>query len=239
MIKADMRQVRQLENTLERLNARGLAFAEIETVNRAAFDTQKDARASLGKRMTLRNSWSERSIQTQKAHRGRLESSVGSTQGYMETQQTGGVETASGSHGVLIPTAFASGEGRASQRKRLVRKPNQASRITLGKGTRKTMSRKQQLLLKVRESIESGKRVVFHDFGAGKAVGLFRIKGGSRATKRGWPKGARMHMLYDMSRKQTTTPKNPWLTDAAAGPTRNLPRYYATAIARQLKRLRY
>jgi hypothetical protein len=233
-------QVRRFEDKLERLNSRGILFAELETVNRAAFETMKDARQQLSGKMTLRNQWTKRSILVRKANRTTLEASVGSTQQYMATQEIGGREDATGKNGVAIPTSVASGEGLgAKPRKKMVRRPNRVSRITLTGGKKRTpKTRKQVLLFKVQDAVWSGKRVIFHDFGGGKKKGFFKVKGGSRSFKRGWPKGARLNMLYDLSRKSVNIPRNPWLMPAARQQVQQLPRYYSDALQRQLKRLR-
>jgi hypothetical protein len=190
--------------------------------------------------MILRNTWSERSILVRKANRQTMEAATGSTQQYMETQEIGGQEDATGKHGVAIPTSVASGEGRgAKPRQKLVRRPNKVSNITLArKANRGRMTRKQQLLVKVSTAVNSGNRVIFHDFGGGKKKGLFRVKGGRRGTKRGWPKGARLEMLHDLSRKSVNIPRNPWLMPVANKQAQQLPRYYAAALERQLRRLK-
>lgn len=227
-ITANATQVRQLENKLRNLNRRGLPFAEIETVNRAAFETQKNARRELGGRMTLRNAWSERSILVRKANRQTMEAATGSTQPYMETQEIGGREDATGKHGVAIPTSVASGEGRgAKPRQKMVRRPNRVSNITLARNAR-TSNRKQRNAIAVKEAIRTGRRYIFLELQRRK--GLFRVYGGKRKP--------RVEMIQDLSRKSVNIPRNPWLMPAAQKQAAALPRYYAAALKRQLARLR-
>lgn len=227
-ITVNAAQVRQLESKLRNLNKRGLQFAEIETVNRAAFETQKDARRELGGRMVLRNAWSERSILVRKANRQTMEAATGSTQPYMETQEIGGHENAKGKHGVAIPTSVASGEGRgAKPRQKQVRRPNKMSNITLARNAR-TTNRKQRNAIAVKEAVRTGQRYVFLDLQRRK--GLFRIYGGKRKP--------RVEMIQDLSRKSVTIPRNPWLMPVANKQAQQLPRYYAAALERQLARLR-
>ena len=227
-ITANAAQVRQLEDKLERLNSRGILFAELETVNRAAFETQKDARRELGGRMTLRNAWSERSILVRKANRQTMEAATGSTQPYMETQEIGGREEATGKHGVAIPTSVASGEGRgANPRRKQVRRPNKVSNITLARNARSS-NRKQRNAIAVKEAVRTGRRYIFLELQRRK--GLFRVYGGKRKP--------RVEMIQDLSRKAIDIPKNPWLMPAANKQAQQLPRYYGDALARQLRRLR-
>lgn len=227
-ITANAAQVRQLEGKLRNLNRRGLPFAELETVNRAAFETQKTARRELGGRMVLRNTWSERSILVRKANRQTMEAATGSTQAYMETQEIGGREDSSGKHGVAIPTSVASGEGRgASPRRKLVRRPNKVSNITLARNAR-TSNRKQRNAIAVKEAIRTGRRYIFLELQRRK--GLFRVYGGKRKP--------RVEMIQDLSRKAVNIPRNPWLMPAARQHIEQLPRYYGDALERQLRRLR-
>lgn len=221
-------QVRRFEDTLERLNSRGILFAELETVNRAAFETMKGGRQQLSGKMTLRNQWTKRSILVRKANRTTLQASVGSTQAYMETQEVGGREDATGANGVAIPTSVASGEGRgAKPRKRQVRKPNKVSNITLA-GRARSSNRKQRNVIAVKQAVKTGKRYIFLELQRRK--GLFRVFGGKRKP--------RVEMIQDLSRKSIDIPRNPWLMPVANKQVQQLPRYYRDALQRQLKRLR-
>lgn len=221
-------QVRQFEDKLRRLNSKGIRFAEIETVNRAAFETMKDTRQQLGGKMVLRNAWTKRSILVRKANRTTVEAAVGSTQPYMETQELGGTEDATGANGVAIPTSVASGEGRgAKPRKRQVRKPNKVSNITLA-GRARSSNRKQRNAIAVKKAISTGKRFIFLELQRRK--GLFRVFGGKR--------NPRVEMIQDLSRKSVSIPRNPWLMPVARQQVQQLPRYYRDALQRQLKRLR-
>lgn len=227
-ITVNAAEIHRLANRLERLNRRGIPFAKIETINRAAFGTQRDARRGLADRMILRNPWTIRSIRVRKATLRTMEAATGSTERYMEVQEVGGIETASGAHGVVIPTTVASGEGRGVRpRKRLVRRPNRVSRIKLSQRIR-TSSRKQRNVVAVREAIRTNRRFIFLDLQRSK--GIFRVFGGKR--------NPRVEMIHDLSRPSVTTPRNPWLMPAARGQTQQLTRYYATALERQLARLR-
>lgn len=227
-ITIDAAQVRQFENKLKSLNSRGIPAAQLDTVNRAAFETQKEARRELGGRMILRNAWSERSILVRKANSQTMESATGSTQPYMERQEIGGTEQAQGKHGVAIPTSVASGEGRgAKPRQKLVTRPNKVSNISLLRNAR-TPNRKQRNAIAVKEAVRKGTRFVFLELQQRK--GLFRIMGGKRKP--------RLEMVQDLTRDSIRIPRNPWLTPVANKVAQRMPRYYVEALERQLARLR-
>lgn len=220
--------IRQLEGKLNNLNHRGLKFAMLGTLNRAAFETQAEAKRGLSTRMQIRNKWTERSIRVNKASTSNMQSVVGSTQEYMKKQETGGTERASGRTGVAIATSVASGEGRgAKPRKKLVRRPNKVSSIALA-GRMRTGNRKQRNAVAVKTAVKTGKRYVFLELQRRK--GLFRVYGGKR--------NPRIEMVHDLSRKTVRTPRNPWLMPAATREAARQPRYYAQQLALQLKRLR-
>lgn len=220
--------IREFERKLRKLNKRGIPFAELETINRAAFETQKDVRQNLGDDMTLRNSWTVRSVLVNRATLSTMESSVGSVQPYMETQEKGGTETSTGKHGVTIPTSVASGEGRnAKPRRKAVRRPNRVSNIQLAK-TARSSNRKQRNAIAISTAVRTGKRYVFLELQQRK--GIFRIYGGKRKP--------RIEMIQDLTRRSITTPRNPWLLPRATAQAQRLPAYYADALQRQLDRLR-
>lgn len=225
-------QVRQLENKLRTLNKRGVLFAEVEAVNRAAFETMKDARHELGSKMVLRNNWTRRSIQVRKATMRTAAAAVGSTQAYMATQELGGREVSSGKHGLPIPTSVASGEGRnAKPRQRLVRRPNKIANITLDRRnvTRRNTAkhRSQRNAHAVRRAATTSKKYVFLELQ--KTTGIFRVYGGKRKP--------RVELVQDLTRKAVDVPRNPWLKPVADRHASQMPRYYADALRRQLRRL--
>lgn len=227
-IAVNVAEIRQFERKLRDLNRRGIAFAETETINRAAFGTQKGARQNIENNMITRNTWTTRSVMVRKASLTRQEAVVGSTQPYMEDQELGATEHARGKHGVAIPTAVASGEGRgANPRRKLVRKPNRVSSISLTQRNR-SATRKQRNAIAIKEAVSSGRRYVMLELQRRK--GIFRVYGGKRRP--------RIEMIQDLSRKSIRIPRNPWLMPAAAAQGGQLPRYYAEALSRQLARLR-
>ncbi len=227
-ITANTSELKEYVNELQRLNSRGIAFAQTETVNAAAFAAQRMARDGLDERMILRNAWTRKSIGVQKGTMRTREASVGSTQEYMRKQELGGSKTSSGGAGVAIGTSVASGEGMTSApRKKLVRRPNRMASITLTKRV-KTANRKQRNAIAISQAKRKGQKMVYLELQ--KRKGIFRLAGGKR--------NPRIEMVQDLSRKVVITPRNPWLAPAAMRAAGDMPRVYAIELRKQLARLR-
>jgi hypothetical protein len=240
MFQINDKNIKKLERDLSEFAARALPFATRKTLNDTAFATQRIAKADVRNDLTLRNRFTEQSIQVQQERRElnirRQQAIVGSIADYMEDQEFGATKTKGGKNGVAIPTSYAAGQEGQQPRTRLPRKANKLMNIRLRKFKgRRASNRKQQTLFKVQDAVTSGSRVVFLDLG--KRQGIFRVVGGSRRFKRGWPKGARLKMLHDMTSQSVVIPRNPWLTPAVAEASRMLPAFYADALRFQLRRL--
>lgn len=214
MFQLNDKSIHKLEKDLKIANDRAFPFATKNTINKAAFIARSISQSTIRNKMTIRNKWTEGSIQVEKTNTLNINSQaafVGSREGYMEDQEFGATKRANGKEGVPIPTAFSSGEGRGRHRGRLPRKPNKLRNIQLKKlRGRKPTSKKQEHIFKVQEAVLSGSRLYFHEFDNG-TRGIFRVKGGSRKFNKGWPKGATISMVYDMSRKSVRIPATPWL----------------------------
>lgn len=239
MFQIDDKNIKRLERDLSEFAARALPFATRQTLNDTAFATQRIVKADLKRDLTLRNKFTEQSVRVDQERKQlnirKQQSTIGSTADYMEDQEFGATKTKGGKTGVSIATSYAAGQQGQRPRTRLPRKVNKLANIRLRKFKGRTASnRKQQTLFKVQDAVTSGSRVVFLDLG--KRQGIFRVVGGSRRFKRGWPKGARLKMLHDMTRQSVTIPRKPWLMPAVAEASRMLPAFYADALRFQLKR---
>ena len=231
MIKAEFKEIRQLERDMTIFAKRGLPYATGSTLNRTAADARIEAQKNVKHQMTLRNRWTVGSIQYQKV-RGldisKQESATGSLQKYMLTQEDGGIERKSGKHGVAIPTGYSAGQEGQQPRTRLPRRPNKLSNIQLTRLKAKTRSRKSINFVKVKLAAESGIKFVFMDLGRRK--GIFRILGGKRKP--------RVKMVADLSNPVVRIPRNPWLEPAAEKSRKRMPRFYKEALKEQLRRHR-
>ena len=224
MITVDVRQLEQLEKDLIFLGGRAIPFATKATINRAAFETQKTARANIKRDMTNRNPFTVRSVQVDQARTLDIrnqEAIVGSIADYMEPQEFGGSKT-----DPTIATGYSAGQQGARPRTRLPRKPNKLRNIKLGPkvgGAR----RSQRNVAAVMQAAASGDKYVY--LKGRKSEGLFRVLGGKRKP--------RIKMVHDLSRKSVIIPRNPWLLPATNAITPQLDSFYAAALRFQLKRI--
>jgi len=227
MIKADVTNVKQFEADLKRFKLSAYPFATKETLNRGARNAAKVAKDIVSGKMTLRNAWTARSIQYDRARGndvGRQRALVGSTQPYMATQEFGGVKRAKGTRGVPIATPAASGETSLPRRK-LPRRANSLASIQLRKaGAARAANRKQRNAIAVAET--QGRGFVFLELG--RRSGIYRVTGGKRRPK--------LSKVWDMTRPSVVIPQRRWLLPAVEAITPRMPQYYADALRAQLVR---
>lgn len=222
--------VAQLESDLGRLTKVALPFAVRKTLNDAAFQAQRIARADVSKDLVLRNRFTIQSIRVNQA-RGlyipRQEAVVGSIADYMEDQEFGVTKAKQGKEGVPIATSYSAGQGQNSRpRTRLPRRANRLPNITLQRRRKRGSTRKQQNLIAIRQAVDSGRKFVFLDLGRTK--GIFRVAGGKRRPK--------IKMVYDLSRSSVAIPRRPWLRPAFDESALMIPAFYADALRDQARR---
>ena len=244
-IKIDMKDIKQLERDLGAFKAKALPFATRNTLNVAAFQTQDVSKKRIRNRLVLRNRFTLQSVrvnQTKTLRISRQAAFVGSTADYMEDQEFGTIIPKKGKHGIPIPTSFSAGQGEKTQpRTRLPKGPNRFGRLHLGTVRRKRPKgqpkhRKQALLFKVQDAVLSGKRSFFHDFKGGKKTGLFKVRGGRKNFKRGWPKGAQLKMLYSLESKSVRVPARPWLKPSVDVVRKRMLKIHRKSLVFQLKK---
>jgi hypothetical protein len=229
MLDADLSQVEKFTKELGKFAKRAVPFAQMMTMNEAAFQGRREAIGVIEQKMTTRSAFTKRSIQVRKATKAHPEAVLGSTQRYMLDQEFGATKVAKGSQGVAIATSYAAGEGdTARPRKRLPRKANALRNIQLKNTRARGKTKKQHQFAKVRETIRSGQRFVFLDLGRTK--GVFRVIGKG--------KRARIRMVSDMSRKSVVIPARPWLAPAVAATEPQMAGMYIKQLQKQVKRQR-
>lgn len=230
MFGVDTRDIKEMERDLKTFARKAYPFATRKTVNDAAFQAQRIARADVREEMVNRNRFTVQSIQVEQTKTlqvSRQAAVVGSIADYMEDQEFGAVKTKTGKEGVSIATSYSAGQGdNAQPRTRLPRKPNRMANIQLQRRRKKGTSRKQQNLIAIKQAAETGRKYVFLDLGRTK--GIFKVTGGKRRPK--------IKMVHDMSRQSVVIPKNPWLAPAFEETTRMIPAFYADALRFQLRR---
>lgn len=241
MIEADLRQIEKFTKELGPFAKRAVPFARMLMLNNAAFDARQNAIDIIEKKFVLRtkNKFTRKSIQFEKATKLHPEAVIGSRVEYMADQEFGATKVKKGKEGVPIPTSFSSGEGLHARPRRKLPQPGNALRtIQLSKRKTPGKTNKQKLLLKVRYAVETGDRYLFHDFGGRKKKGIFKVTGGEEGSKRGWPEGANLRMVYDLSKVSVRIPKRPWLVPAVEQTQPKMPAMFIKALEKQVKRQR-
>ena len=238
-------QIKQLEADLGAFVHKALPIATRSTLNVAAFETQDVARKRIRNQFVLRN---RRTIQTVLVNRAfgakvsRMQSSIGSTEQYMVDQEFGAVIPKKGKHGVPIPTSFSAGQGESARpRIRLPRVPLRRVQLS-GRSSKRPpgqpKNKKQAFLFKVQDAVSAGgkRRTFFHDSRSGKKTGIYRVRGGSKRFKRGWPKGAEVKLLFALDKKAVVLGRKPWLKPSVDVVEKRMPRIHIESLTFQLKR---
>ena len=230
MIRVDTKDIKEMEADLKTFARKAYPFATKNTVNTAAFRTQKIARNDIQSDLTLRNRFTVQSVQVEQSRTlqvSRQAAIVGSTADYMEDQEFGGIKARKGKQGVAIPTGYSAGQEGAEPRTRLPRKANKLASIQLSKRKGRKMSRAQRNLVAVKVAAASSNKYIFMDLG--KRKGIFRVLGGKR--------NPRVKMVHDLSEQAVTIPRNPWLGPAVDQVEQEIPDIYRRSLRFQLKRL--
>lgn len=233
MFKIDDSEVDNLEHHLNKFASRALPFATKQTLNSAAFHAQKEYKGLIKSKTTQRNKYTMQSIrvnQTKTLNISHQEAVIGSTANYMQDQEFGKVITGS----IALATSYSAGQGPAEKRTRLPKKANLMQNIQLSRRNRKAKNRKQRNLFKVQDAVTTGKRVVYMD--TGKRKGIFKIIGGKKNFKRGYPKGVKIKMLHDLSKNTVVIPKSPLLSLAVDKTQPLILDIYKKALMFQLRR---
>lgn len=229
MFKIKDKQIIEFEKDLKAFAHRAFPFATKNTVNSAAFLTQKVIRKNLKTKMVLRNKFTVRSIRVDMAKTlvvRNQESVVGSDAGYMVDQEFGATKISKGSKGVVIHTGFSAGQQGQQPRTRLPRGKNKMKNIKLRRSSKKGVSRKQQNLIAIRQAAVSTRKYIYLDLG--KSEGIFKVVGGKRKP--------RIKMVHDMSRQSVIIPRNPWLKPSFDRVVKVVPKIYRNSLIFQLNR---
>lgn len=239
MFDIDDRDTKELEKDLKTFNKKALPFATKNTLNGVAFATRKLSVKKISKEMILKNKFTKQSIRVDQSRTlkiSRQAAAIGSTEPYMKTQEFGGTKVKQGKHGIPLTTSYAAGQALSKNpRSKLARPENQLASIQLKK-RKKPKNNKQALLRKVQIAVETGKREFYHRFDSTSTAGIFTVEGGSKGTKRGWPEGAKLRMLHDLTHESVDIPKNPWLKPSTEDGTKLIPELYKKSLLFQLRR---
>lgn len=204
-----------------------------DTLNNAAFITKKRAQAIVKRRMVLKNTWTMRSIQVEKAQGidvRNMEARIGSTMEYMAKQEFGDTISKKGKKGLGIPTTIASREGEGARpRRKVVRKPLYMKQIRLLKTGVKSKSKRQFIVASIMAAAKRGGRNRFIYLPFERHPGIYMVTGGKKKPK--------IKLVYDLSRKSIIIPPSPWLSPASDRGARAIPKLYEEATIRNLKKV--
>jgi len=232
-------KLQSVGDDLEKIRKKTIPYAIRQCLNKAAYETSKYAKERLDETFILRNKYVERSIQYRRAEGLRIEnmeSQAGAILPFMEQQEQGFRQRGTGhTGGVTIPTSAAGNQPNAKIRTKKQTKRNMMKEINLSR------LRKGNLLtiVKVIDAVKSGKREIFLDEKSdnyGRPSGIYRVIGGGKRTKRGWPKGAKLRMLHSLHERSVTVQPHQWLKKAFNKVSPNMIGYYADAFSEQLNR---
>jgi len=228
--------IRQLEKVLADMNKRGIPFAAKEMLNRMAYDcARKSAPQIIKSRMTLRNSWTLRSLVYNKVSKTQknvnlMYSEAGSTEKYMRKQEQGYTRSHSG--GIAIPTSAAAGQYKQKPRTRVIKTSLRFNRVDAMKPRSVSgKTEKQKSIIAIQEAIKKKKKFLLYRFR--QHHGVWKLDGGRRQG-RGWPGGATLTLIYDMRQKRHRYPSSKWLADAAMRATNDGARAYEDALRKQI-----
>ncbi|MCB1176066.1 MAG: hypothetical protein KDK36_00685 [Leptospiraceae bacterium] len=140
---------RKLKHWLNSIETRQLPYAESVALNNIAFRVQRAVRANLRKKFTLRNNWTEKGIQVNKATKYSLYSTVGTRDEYLAKHEEGGIfRTKSGkSWSIPLKDIRRNKKGIVTKSKwpgRLRNKKNRVVESRRGKGKILLQMRKKQ-----------------------------------------------------------------------------------------------
>lgn len=223
MITVDLKRVGMLHDRLEKLSAKGIPFAQRNTINDMAFATQREARDVIRAEFTTRNQWTVRSVQVDRAKSTRDSALVGSTEKYMADQEHGAV---GGPKNVVTPAA-AGQPNRASVRTKVARRANRMNAIKLGKRAGSGIDARSRNIAAVKEAKAEGRKFVYLE--RGKVKGIYQVFGSKRKP--------RTRMVQNLTRRQRVVKAHPWLAPAADRVQQTAPRLYAKRLREQLQRV--
>lgn len=236
LVDVDWRGMEKLQRDLQIFARKAIPHAVRNGLTRTAYEARGEYIEAARSRLTLRNTWTERTIQVAPA-RGmvvdQMEARAGSTAQYMADQEAGKTEVASGKHGVPIPTSFSAGQGlKKKPRTRLVQRPNRlpaidlASRGSARASRGRSSNRMQANAIAIRKALAAGSKYVFLDLRRRK--GIFKLQGSKR--------GLKVRLVWDLSERSVRVRPTPMLLQAIIQTLNVAPRIQAAAMVEQLRR---
>ena len=236
-IKMDEAPIEVLENELNKFGERTFPHAVRDYLNITAFEASKEAKETANMVFTMRNQYTARSIGYERAmglNIQAMKSAVGSVQEYMREQEEGFTRTTRGKHGLAVPTSYAAGQDGANPRTRAIRRSNWLQRLKIARSKRRASSVSQDIVMAAQEAVSTGSRNLYLPL---RHPGIYRIIGG-RKTGSGWPRGAKLRMLYSLENKSIRTEAHKWMEPSVNTALMRRSEYWRKALLRQIERNR-
>ena len=240
-IDIDNREVWGLAEDLARYHIHALPYAVAGTLDTLAAETYKTSRAGLKEKFVLRNTYTERSLNfrkcTNRTNIDTMSSEIGSTAEYMAKQEAGFK-----SKRAWIPTAESSAEGKG-RRTKPIKTGFYRSRIRVDDKTMSlrasgVRSKRSLLVRAVNIAVDKNKRMLLLGAWAGIRSGMYRLVGGESGgeeTAAGWPRGAKLRMIYSRDPAITETKAHEWLGPATLENNAHCAEIFKREIIKQIK----
>ncbi len=221
-IKGDFRRVEDLADRLRTMAKQGVPHAMRNAVNRSAFAARKVWKREIEGSMTLRNTYTTRSLRVVPA-RGvdprNLMAVLGSESSYLGERERGATKA------TRIPTAVAAGQSPGAKRTKVVRAPNKLGSIKLANRPHHG-GRRQRNAAAIRISKAKGAKFVYLE--GQQHSGLYKLQGGKRRTI--------VKMVWDLSKRKVTVKPMPTLARTLAVMQSKMLPIHEGALIQQLKR---
>lgn len=241
-LTVDTVKISLLADALSAFNKKGLPFAAREALNKTAFVARAEWVDQMGKKLILRNKFTQNRTQVVKVSAGydvnKMQSSVGTPLNYMKRQEDGGIKTAGSHEAVAIPTTTAAGMGLKSKpRKRAVRKANFLAPLMLqaAMNMHSGSNRRYRNMMAIQTAADKGGGIVYLETRGGKRKGLYEVTGTKRGLK-ATRDSLKVKMLWDLSRSSVKDKPKPTLEPTLKAIESKLPRIYIDALKQQLMR---
>jgi hypothetical protein len=233
--KMNEKPIKELEKKVEKIGKKAMPIAISTTLNNTAWETRKDVNEGLSDDFIVRNKYTERGNLVEKnktLNIDQMRASVGSTRDYMEKQHDGFVEKEP-----FIPMDSAR---TSNNREKRISKRNYTSLISIANKTLdpgNIHNERQKRVRLVQHSINTGVRTFYASINGKK--GIYKVVGGRKGVRRGWPKGAKIKLLYYDHDPAIHVDEQPWLMPRAINVVKNKqPKLYRDALIYQLNRIK-
>jgi hypothetical protein len=241
MFDFDPNEVESMAKQLKRFRRKAYPFAVRQMLNDTAWDARRFYQEGMRDGLTLRNKWTEKGARAQPERRelnvDRMETRAGHLETYMLTQEKGATIVKQGKHGVPIPTSWAAGQEGAQPRTRLVKKANRMGVIKLKQKWKALGNNDHQRLVRAAQiAVDTKDRYIYAQMPDTDRKGIYKVIGGRKGTTKGWPKGAKIKLVHDLSHKSVTLHPTPLLETASNKARKRMDVHFRKALLFQIER---